>query len=127
MVGESGGRIIVSGIDSNTTPDVKRRMLETLSSNGNGLVNFIWTSQMSSSTHRYSEKDSGRNYALKKLRSHFRHNSLNTLNFRTSIIKLITAKNTFLRFLKPSKNYFVISFVFDISKPSRGTVLLRNC
>lgn len=124
MVGESGGRIIVSGIDSNTTPDVKRRMLETLSSNGNGLVNFIWTSQMSSSTHRYSEKDSGRNYASKKLRSHFRHNSL---NFRTSIIKLITAKNTFLRFLKPSKNYFVKSFVFDISKLSRETVLLRNC
>lgn len=55
IVGESGGRIIVSGMDSNTTPEVSSLMFDTFNSNGSGLVSFICTSQISSSTHRYSE------------------------------------------------------------------------
>lgn len=76
IVGESGGSIIVSGIDSNTTPDVMRRMLDTFNSKGRGLVSFNWTSQISSSTHRYSET---KNYIqIRKIFSN--HNRVMPLN-----------------------------------------------
>lgn len=41
VVGESGGSIMVSGMDSNTTPDVNSLMFDTFSSKGKGFVSFI--------------------------------------------------------------------------------------